>query len=289
MVTELKWNPFNDNIIASASEDSTVGGDPYNWAQLHKYIGEIVAYSRWCSHTSFDRLVDEIMRSFSSHFFYRLASDCWKRLGQRRIGPQGVIRILDIFSINISPIFCIRQIILWNVSSGECLVSIDCHQDVIQCMIFNRHGSLLATTCRDRLVRIFEIRKVAYDPQSKPIFAVFHPRCEFWTPELVPFCTKEPVRMDPNRPRWCLSAMDRSWWPPDRPSPVEDRWPCGIAWATNLHFLVLSLLFPSQDDLQCPLFTLEVDTSSGMLMPFYDYELSILFIAGKVNQAHHGD
>lgn len=36
--------------------------------------------------------------------------------------------------------------------------TIDCHQDVILSMSFNTNGSLLATTCKDRKIRVLDPR-----------------------------------------------------------------------------------------------------------------------------------
>lgn len=47
---------------------------------------------------------------------------------------------------------------------------IDCHMDVILCMSFNTDGSLLATTCKDKKLRVVE-------PRSGRVLQV---RCWCW-------------------------------------------------------------------------------------------------------------
>ena len=50
------------------------------------------------------------------------------------------------------------QIIVWNISQGSVIHAIDCHPEVIFSMSLNRDGSLLATTCKDKKLRIIEPR-----------------------------------------------------------------------------------------------------------------------------------
>lgn len=50
------------------------------------------------------------------------------------------------------------QILIWNLEIGEPVKMIDCHTDVILCMTFNTDGSLLATSCKDKKLRVIEPR-----------------------------------------------------------------------------------------------------------------------------------
>lgn len=52
---------------------------------------------------------------------------------------------------------------VWNLDTKDSVISgpvrtISCHQDVILSMSFNTNGSLLATTCKDRKIRIVDPR-----------------------------------------------------------------------------------------------------------------------------------
>jgi WD40 repeat protein len=49
--------------------------------------------------------------------------------------------------------------IVWDVGCGEAVNVIDCHPDVIYSMSFNRDGSRIATTCKDKKLRIIEPRR----------------------------------------------------------------------------------------------------------------------------------
>lgn len=55
------------------------------------------------------------------------------------------------------------QVMVWNLDTKDSVISgpvrtINCHQDVILSMSFNTNGSLLATTCKDRKIRIVDPR-----------------------------------------------------------------------------------------------------------------------------------
>lgn len=52
------------------------------------------------------------------------------------------------------------MIIIWNVGTGEVLLSLDdMHSDIIHSVCWNSNGSLLATTCKDKTLRIIDPRK----------------------------------------------------------------------------------------------------------------------------------
>lgn len=52
------------------------------------------------------------------------------------------------------------MIIIWNVGTGEVLLSLeDMHPDIIHSVCWNSNGSLLATTCKDKTLRIIDPRK----------------------------------------------------------------------------------------------------------------------------------
>ncbi|CAB1423295.1 unnamed protein product [Pleuronectes platessa] len=50
------------------------------------------------------------------------------------------------------------KILIWNLEIGEPVKMIDCHHDVILSMSFNTDGSLLATSCKDKTLRVIEPR-----------------------------------------------------------------------------------------------------------------------------------
>ena len=55
------------------------------------------------------------------------------------------------------------KVMIWNLDSKESVImspvkTINCHQDVILSMSFNTNGSLLATACKDRKIRVLDPR-----------------------------------------------------------------------------------------------------------------------------------
>ena len=59
-----------------------------------------------------------------------------------------------------------NTIIVWDTSSGEDLFAIkDVHPDMIFSMSWNYDGSLLATTCKDKKIRVL-------DPRAETVIAV---------------------------------------------------------------------------------------------------------------------
>lgn len=55
------------------------------------------------------------------------------------------------------------QIMIWNLDTKEAVISnpvkiLDAHKDVVLSMSFNTDGSLLATACRDRKIRLIDPR-----------------------------------------------------------------------------------------------------------------------------------
>lgn len=121
-VLDIAWDPFNDNVIASGSEDCVVKV----W-QIPE-IGVV---------TTMTEAVVDLMYH------------------QRRVGlvvwhPTANNILLSAGADN--------MIVIWNVGVGEALQVIDCHPDLIYSTSFNWDGSLLLTTCKDKKIRIVNPR-----------------------------------------------------------------------------------------------------------------------------------
>lgn len=106
-VLDIKWNPFNDNIIASCSDDCTVrnvlhmglkrifpwAGNLYKilienikyWMYQFVYLDKIVAYTRWWIVEKFDWMVGRVSRTQTTRRLYRMASGSGKCTLQRRL------------------------------------------------------------------------------------------------------------------------------------------------------------------------------------------------------------
>ncbi|XP_074976977.1 coronin-6 isoform X4 [Caretta caretta] len=123
-VLDIDWCPHNDNVIASASEDTTV----MVW-QIPDYVPM--------------RNITEPIVTLEGHS---------KRVGIITWHPTARNVLLSAGGDNL--------LILWNVGTGEMLLTLDdMHGDLIYNVGWNRTGSLLVTTCKDKHVRIIDPRK----------------------------------------------------------------------------------------------------------------------------------
>ncbi|CAF4604443.1 unnamed protein product [Rotaria sp. Silwood1] len=202
-VVDLKFNPFNDNEIASCSDDGTVkiwsipnDGlkiDTYQWKiDLHGHQRR-VDYIEW--HPTAENLI------LSAGFDY--------------------------------------QVILWNVEKAEPIQIYRCHTNAIQSITWNRNGSLFATTCKDKHIRVIEAR-------SGRIIAngIGHQG---------PKTSKVVFLGDTNR--LLSTGFGKQF---ERQVAI---------WNAN--------------DLSNPLTMETIDFSAGVLIPFYDYDTRIIYLAGK--------
>ncbi|EAW51208.1 coronin-6 isoform X5 [Homo sapiens] len=135
-VLDIDWCPHNDNVIASASDDTTI------------MVWQIPDYTPM-------RNITEPIITLEGHS---------KRVGILSWHPTARNVLLSAGGDNV--------IIIWNVGTGEVLLSLDdMHPDVIHSVCWNSNGSLLATTCKDKTLRIIDPRKgqvVAVSALSKP-------------------------------------------------------------------------------------------------------------------------
>ncbi|CAI5796848.1 coronin-2A isoform X1 [Podarcis lilfordi] len=126
-VLDIKWNPFDDFVIASCSEDTTVKV----WNIPHHLLTtnitdaqkELLGHSRRVGLIEWHPTASNIL--FSTGYDYK--------------------------------------IMIWNLDTKESVIetpvkTIHFHTDVILSMSFNTDGSLLATACRDRKIRVIDPR-----------------------------------------------------------------------------------------------------------------------------------
>ncbi|XP_040337726.1 coronin-2A [Herpailurus yagouaroundi] len=126
-VLDIKWNPFNDFEIASCSEDTTIKIWDIPTQLLTKNLTvfrkELMGHARRVGLVEWHPTAANIL--FSSGYDYK--------------------------------------VMVWNLDTTDSVINnpvrtICCHQDVILSMSFNPSGSLLATTCKDRKIRILDPR-----------------------------------------------------------------------------------------------------------------------------------
>ncbi|KAG1685086.1 Coronin-2B [Nymphon striatum] len=202
-VLDIKWNPFNDNVIASCSDDCTIKlwyiPDEGLRGSLNDYIFEFVGHRRRVCYVEWHPTAENVL--FSAGFDY--------------------------------------LIIIWDVGKGEMMRTIDCHSNCIYSMSFNRDGSLLATTSKDKYLRIIEPRSGKVLQQGK---------CHFGSKaSKVVFLGDSGRLMTTGFSKF----SDRQW----------------AIW--------------SQQDLRESLHMETIDSSSGILIPYYDHDTRMVYIVGK--------
>ncbi|XP_038625870.1 coronin-2A [Tachyglossus aculeatus] len=126
-VLDIKWNPFDDFVIASCSEDTTIKIWDIPKQMLLKNITasrkELLGHSRRVGLLEWHPTAANIL--FSTGYDYKL--------------------------------------MIWNLDTKASEISnpvktINFHRDVILSMSFNTDGSLLATTCKDKKIRVIDPR-----------------------------------------------------------------------------------------------------------------------------------
>ncbi|XP_063216669.1 coronin-2B-like [Bacillus rossius redtenbacheri] len=202
-VLDIKWNPFNDNIIASCSDDCTV-------KVWHIPDGGLAAH------------LDDWLIDLHGHK-RRVGYIEWHPTAENVLVSAGFDHLM----------------IVWDVGSGDAINVIDCHPDVIYSMSFNRDGSLIATTCKDKRLRVIEPRRGIV--LSEGVCHAGTKACK--------------VVFLGNSGRLLTTGFSR----------YSDR-----------QYAVWS-----QSDLSAPLCVESIDSSSGVMFPYYDHDTRIVFLAGK--------
>lgn len=202
-ILDIKWNPFNDNVIASCSDDCTIKlwhiPDEGLSVHLTDWLVELQGHKRRVAYIEWHPVAENIL--FSAGFDH--------------------------------------LVIVWDIEKGEAVNIIDCHKDAIHSMSLNRDGSLLATTSKDKKLRVIEPRTGIVKAEG-----VCHSG---------PKASK--VVFLGSSGRLLTTGFSRH---SDRQYSIWD-----------------------QNDLKAPLFTDTIDSSSGVVFPFYDPDTNIVFLAGK--------
>ncbi|NXQ78707.1 CORO6 protein, partial [Nyctibius grandis] len=203
-VLDIDWCPHNDNVIASASEDTTI----MVW-QIPDYVPV--------------RNITEPVVTLEGHS-KRVGIISWHPTARNVLLSAG----------------CDNLVILWNVGTGEMLLALeDMHTDLIYNVGWNRNGSLLVTTCKDKKVRVIDPRKqqvVAEKAKphdgARPIRAIFMADGKIFTTGFSKMSERQ-------LGLWDLKSFEE------------------------------------------PIALQEMDTSNGVLLPFYDPDSSIVYLCGK--------
>ncbi|CAG9856516.1 unnamed protein product [Phyllotreta striolata] len=202
-VLDIKWNPFNDNVIASCSDDCTIKlwHIPDGGLSMHltDWLVELQGHKRRVGYIEWHPTAENIL--FSAGFDH--------------------------------------LVIVWDVERGEAVNVIDCHRDVIHSMSLNRDGSLLATTCKDKKLRIIEPRTGRVRSEG-----TCHAGAK----------ASKVVYLGATG-RLLTTGFSRH---SDRQYSIWD-----------------------ESDLSRSLYTDSIDSSSGVVFPFFDPDTNVAFLAGK--------
>ncbi|RFU72562.1 hypothetical protein TARUN_9693, partial [Trichoderma arundinaceum] len=131
-VLDTDWNPFNDHIIASASEDGKV----FIW---------------------------EVPQDFTLYTDAEVTPDVSpvSKLGghTRKVGQVLFNPAAENILASASGDFTIK---LWDIGTGQSHLTLQ-HTDIVQSLSWNASGNLLVTTSRDKKIRVWDVR------QEKPV------------------------------------------------------------------------------------------------------------------------
>ncbi|KAK2740924.1 Coronin-like protein crn1 [Myotisia sp. PD_48] len=132
VVLDTDWNPFNDSLIASSSDDGkiflwrvpegfTLRSDAEEVSDISP-VGKLPGHTRKVGHVLFNPAAENVLASASGDYSVKL----------------------------------------WDIEAGQSNLSLKVG-DMIQSMSWSANGSLLVTTSRDKKLRIWDVR------QEKPV------------------------------------------------------------------------------------------------------------------------
>jgi len=201
-VLDICFNPFNDKLLASVSEDCTgkIWGIPEGGLKDN---------------------MTEPLQTLNGH--------------KRKVGSCKFNPIANNILCTTSTDFSVK---IWDIEKGNAHFTLEAqHSDIIQSCDWNQNGSLVSTTCKDKKIRVIDPR------QSKVV-------------------TETEGHQGIKGSRAC--------WIGDRIFSV------GFTKTSEREFC-----FWEPKNMKEPIARVAIDSSSGILMPFYDPDTKVLFLAGK--------
>jgi len=202
-VLDIEFSPFNDNVVASCSDDG--------YAKLWK-IPE----------GGLTEAMNTPVQSLSGH--------------KRKVGTVNWNPVANNVLATSSADYTIR---IWNVESGQTIFDIPGHTDIIQSASWNYTGEIMATASKDKNVRVV-------DPRANAIVATVeaHPGVKGMR---------------------CLYLGNK-----------DKLFTMGFSKTSERQFCLWD---PRK--LGESVRTENIDTAAGIIMPFFDNDTSVLFLAGK--------
>ncbi|XP_030630812.1 coronin-2B [Chanos chanos] len=206
-VLDIKWDPFNDQRIASCSEDCTVKvwDIPGNGVKENITIPrkELRGHTRRVNLVQWHPTAKDVL--FSSAYDYKVL--VW------RLDTGGLV-----------------------MKTPVCVISV--HSDLVLSMCLHSDGTRLATSCKDKRIRII-------DPRTGKLLQ--ESCCKSHRPSKVVFLENHNMLLSTGTSQWNQRQF--------------------ALWDT--------------DDLSVSLLEEDLDGGSGVLFPFYDPDLHMLYLAGK--------
>jgi coronin-1B/1C/6 len=202
-VLDLAFSPFNDNLVASVSED----GNGRVWSIPDGGLTEtmvdptqtLIGHKRKVGTVNFHPTAENILATTSTDYTVKI----------------------------------------WDIEKGEAAHTVSGHSDIIQSVDWNYDGSLMVTTSKDKKIRVIDPRQ-----ESVTAEASGHPGVK----------------------------GSRAIWLGEK----GNIFTVGFSRSSDRCYTILD---PRK--LDASLVKQNIDTSSGILMPFYDNDTSLLFLAGK--------
>jgi len=202
-VLDVDFNPFNDNIVASASEDGTAKV----WFIPDGGITDTMR---------------DPAQTLTGH--------------KRKVGTVNWNPTANNVLATTSTDYAVK---VWDVEKGQAKNTVDGHGNIIQTCAWNYDGSLCVTACKDKKIRVV-------DPRSNSIAG-------------------EAVAHDGVK-------GSRAIWLGNTGKILS----VGFSKTSDRQYAVWD---PA--NLSASLTNENIDTASGQLMPFYDNDTTVLFLAGK--------
>jgi len=203
-VLDIDFNPFNDNLIASVSEDCTVK----IWGIPEGGLKETMI---------------EPLQTLNGH--------------RRKVGTVQFNIVANNILATSSSDFSVK---IWEIEKGKDVLSVDGqHTDIINSVDWNGNGSLLASSCKDKKIRLIDPRqnKIAQEAEG---------------------------HQGVKGSRVCFLGNDKLF-------------SVGFSKSSEREYAIWD-----PRDFNKPLVgKTAIDTSAGLIMPFFDRDTSVLFLAGK--------
>lgn len=207
-VLDTDFSPSNDKLIASASEDATI--------------------MLWQVNPDIAPIGDEEVKDFSP-----LA----KLTGHnRKVGHVLFHPTAENVLASSSGDYCVK---IWDVEKAAERLELSGFKEVVQSMAWSYEGNLLASTCRDKRLRIFDVRSKTIVSEG-PGHDSFKASRVVWLGDSGRIITTGSSKMS--------ERQIKLWDPRNVSQPIKSQ---------------------------------TIDTSAGTLMPFYDADTAMLYVAGK--------